>query len=279
MQIKRSREALVYASRLLENDPSTGSMVFPNYLSREFAFSDTLNFGLPADKTVAQAYFRFCLVDGNSSDLEQCWNWIRRHSFIDDKITGEYLSFLIQSGAPGKAWDLWSSLKNRVDEANRVYNAGFETEFLPLPFDWKISAVKGAEAARDPRVKHQGSCSLRLQFDGKENLQYRHVSQVLYLDVGTYRLSAFIRAQGITTEQGIALRIGSMTTEQITGSTDWRELSQTIEVTKPSLFRLEVFRAPSRRIANGLSGTVWLDDVRVSRVAALLRHGDAANPG
>lgn len=157
-----------------------------------------------------------------------------------------------------------------IPPTNVLFNAGFESEPRPSPFDWNISLVNGVEVIRDSAVGQTGKWSLRIEFNGKENPAYHHVSQMVYLDPGMYRFSGFIRTRGITTEQGIGIRIGSATTEQITGNTDWKELSKTIEVAKPSLLRLEIFRNPSGKIANKLSGTVWLDDIQLYRVPPAL---------
>lgn len=267
-QIKQPREALRCAAKILQKKPSATDSIFSYYIKPGFLFPDTLKYGIPPNKRiVAQAYLRYLIQKGNAANADQCWNWVFKNSFADNKLAGEYFSFLLRSGEPAKARNAWSAWIGNPKGANLLFDTGFESEPLPSPFDWKISQIKGAEVTRDPAFSHEGKWSLRIVFDGKENPAYRHISQVVFLDPGTYRFRGFIRSQGITTEQGIGLRIGSIATQQITGTSDWKELAQTIKVSEPSLLRLEIFRNVSWKIANRLSGTVWLDDIQLIRVS------------
>jgi tetratricopeptide (TPR) repeat protein len=265
-RINQPQKALPYSSHVLDKDPSTCDIVFPYYGKKDFAFTDTLNYGIPLNKVVAQAYLRYWIKNNNVGNADQCWNWVCTHSFADDVLAGNYLSFLIRTGEPAKARDAWAAWTATPKQANLIFNPGFESEPRRSPFDWNISKIKGAEVIRDSKMSHEGKFSLRIDFDGKENPAYQHVSQKIFLEPGTYQLKAFVRTEGITTEQGVGLSMDSVATEQVKGTTDWKELAQTIKFREPSLHRLVVFRRHSWKIANRLSGTVWLDDIQLIRV-------------
>jgi hypothetical protein len=130
------------------------------------------------------------------------------------------------------------------------------------------------EASRDMTVRRSGKYSLRIEFDGKENLSYHGVSQITFLKPGSYRFRAYLKTEGITTDQGIGLRISQDTpsvhldvrTEQAKGSTDWRALEKSFDLRQAGLIRIEVFRESSEKFDNKLAGTVWLDDLELSQL-------------
>jgi hypothetical protein len=88
-----------------------------------------------------------------------------------------------------------------------------------------------------------------------------------------YRLTAWVRTEGITTDSGP--RIGvfdpfdrvalSAETDNLTGTAPWQE--QTLEFRTPAETRVvivQVVRTPSRKLDNQIAGTLWLDDVSLT---------------
>jgi len=261
-EVNQPREFFRYASHILDKSPAAAKEVFPLY--SRFDIRDTLTSGMPQNRVVAESYLRYVMGNNESAKAEQCWSWATAHSLVNDSLAGEYISFLLGSSEPAKARETWAAY---TGDAGLVYNSGFESEPKPSPFDWNISKLDCAEVSRDPSVRHGGKWSLRIEFDGTENVSYRHVSQFVFLDPGKYVLRGFLRTEGITTEKGIGLRVASAATRQLTGTNDWTELEQAFELTEPTVDRLEIFRLPSERFANKLAGTAWVDDVRITKAA------------
>jgi hypothetical protein len=92
---------------------------------------------------------------------------------------------------------------------------------------------------------------------------------------GTYRFTAYIRTEDITTDKGIAFRIFdpeeysrlNATTDQFVGTTDWKRVEQIVRVpTATKLVAIEVVREPTMKFDNKVSGTAWIDDVSLSRI-------------
>jgi tetratricopeptide (TPR) repeat protein len=278
ISVKQPREALRYASRILEKYPQASESVFWRYVESGFDFADTLSYGIPPDKAVAQDYMRYLIRYGDGSKAEQCWRWILEHSFAEATLAGDYSSFLIRRHEEGNAFESWAAWigarSGTYLMSNFIYNAGFEDEPCRSPFDWNISGAPNAEASRDMTVRRSGNYSLRIEFDGKENLSYHGVSQITFLKPGSYRFRAYLKTEGITTDQGIELRISQATpsvhldvrTEQVKGSTDWRALEKSFDLRQAGLIRIEVFREPSEKFDNKLAGTVWLDDLELSQL-------------
>jgi hypothetical protein len=265
MQAGEPQKALRYGSHILEIDHSAFEAVFYLYIKTGFDFQDTLKFGIPWDREVAQSYMSYVIRNGDVAKAEPCWDWVSAHLFADDKLAGEYLSFLIRARESAKAWNAWIEYIGGINTSNLLYNGGFESKLKPSPFDWKISESAAAEVSRESTVIHDGKWALKITFNGRENPTYRNVSQYVFLQPGIYRFKGFMRTEGITTEQGIGFKIGSITTEQLTGTSGWKELDQSLEVREPSLLNVEIFRKPSWKIANKLSGTVWIDDIHLTR--------------
>jgi len=47
-----------------------------------------------------------------------------------------------------------------------------------------------------------------MQFDGKENIDFHHITQELVLPPGAYELAAYIRTRDLSTDEGISLWLG-----------------------------------------------------------------------
>ena len=108
IRAREPREALRNGLHILEKYPEAASdLIFPKYIESDFDFSDTLNYGIPRIKTIAQAYARYVIKNNDVARAEMCWNWMVYHSLADDKFAGVYLNFLIRAGAPEKAWRAW----------------------------------------------------------------------------------------------------------------------------------------------------------------------------
>ena len=152
-----------------------------------------------------------------------------------------------------------------------VYDGGFEEDILGGGFGWRQSDTKGAEFDFDTDVKHSGSRSARLIFDGTENLSYEGLFQyVLVSPLTHYRFQGFIRTDQISTESGMRFEIEDpkdkphldILTPNETGTLPWT-MEQADFTTGPNtrLILVRLVRNPSRRLDNKLRGTVWIDDV------------------
>ena len=160
-------------------------------------------------------------------------------------------------------------------ESNWVYNGDFESELSDSAFDWRIGARDGVVAAEDTQVAHTGSRSMRIHFEGKENLDYNGVGLVAFVKPGRYRFEAYVRTDGITTDRGVGFHIydresGSrldVRTEELTGTHDWHRVERVVVVPRDTrLLSIEVNRQRSLKFDNQISGTVWIDSVEFSRL-------------
>lgn len=155
-----------------------------------------------------------------------------------------------------------------------VYDGGFEKDISGGGFGWRQSDAMGADFDFDTGVKHSGSRSARLAFDGSENLSYEGLFQYVLVSPGTrYRFQGFMRTDQITTESGMQFEIVDpkdkshldVVTPNETGTLPWT--MEQVDFTTGAnthLILIRLARKPSQRLDNKLRGTVWIDDVTLA---------------
>lgn len=151
-----------------------------------------------------------------------------------------------------------------------IWDGGFEGNFIDGGFGWRKIDSPEIRFDFDEEIKHSGNRSLRVTFDGRENLNFYHLSQRVPVDPQTtYELSAYLRTEEITTNNGLRLAVsdprglmaGDMT-PQLTGTQPWTnvKLSFTTDA-ETHVVTVTLIRIRSEKFDNKLAGTVWIDDV------------------
>ena len=197
---------------------------------------------------------------------------------LEKKLLARFVQLLLQEGKYDEAKKVQLRFSTRngrrppLDEL--VFNSGFESAFLGTLLDWSLRKSGAAQARRDSEVFFEGGWAFRITFDGTTNLSYDHVAQVVVVRPGRHRLTARVRTQDITTDQGVKLRVVDtkrraaldVSTKAVRGTTDWATLETEFTVPRETrLLRISVSRRKSRKLDNKIAGTVWLDDVSLVR--------------
>ncbi|MGZ6203062.1 MAG: carbohydrate binding domain-containing protein, partial [Thermodesulfobacteriota bacterium] len=157
-------------------------------------------------------------------------------------------------------------------DGNLITNGGFEKEkILGGGFDWKIEKVPGAEITFDSSTSFEGKNSLKIVFNGKENVDFAHVYQFVPLRPDTeYILTANMKSKGVTTRSGLKIEIVGIgaalykASEPLTGDNDWKEMVvpfRTPPQSQGGMVRIR--REKTDKFDRFISGTVWLDHVRL----------------
>jgi hypothetical protein len=194
------------------------------------------------------------------------------------------LDMLIATGHVDEARVVWNQALQaaavpRESDASGslVWNGGFENEPLDGGFDWRFLPIEGAEMRWDEEYLHSGRRSLRVDFDGKTNVDFENVWQYVPVSPSTsYRFSAFFRTEDLTTDSGIRFEIRDVSrpsnparsTPNLVGSQSWAE--QNLEVfTGPDtrLLQIVLRRTHSDKLGNKIRGTAWIDDVALVPVS------------
>ena len=278
-QLQDTREGLHCARRVLVQTNEFDSSIFDTYDRLGVGMDTLLKEGVPADLRPAQAFFHHILEQGQIADVQATWQWLFAHALTDDKLTGQYIEFLLKTQEYEAALQAWTAqLGKRVGdypEGNGLFDSDFEAETTGTALDWRIGRVDGVDVERDSTVAKQGGWSLRVRFGGKANLAYNHIAQRAVVRPGPYRFEAWIRTEEITTDQGIGWRIFdaespsrlNLVFENRVGTAGWTKLEKTFVVPlETRLLEVQLVRRPSLKFDNKISGTVWIDAVSLVAV-------------
>jgi len=157
-------------------------------------------------------------------------------------------------------------------DKNLLYNGSFERELSGGALDWRILPSDEFETVRDKTFSKQGDWALVIRFQGAANVSYAHIEQSAIVTPGLHTLQAWIRTDGVTTDEGPRFQIVDaespgrldVRTNSWTGTHDWILLSQSFTVPASThLIALRIVRQPSDAFDNRIKGTVWVDGVRL----------------
>ncbi len=272
-------KALPHFSYILANYPNQSAFVYdvlvkavddPNFIREKV---------VPRDPVSFKQYLSFLYEAGDQASAQKAWQIKDSFGYRPDREqTLRHIDFLVARGGLNEAFQIW---KARLQEegmsvpsdGNLMINGGFEKEkILGGAFDWNIQKVPGAEITFDPSISVEGKRSLKIVFDGKENVDFYHVYQFVSLKPDTeYLLQANAKTRAVTTKSGLKIEISGIgpafykTSEALTGDNDWKEL--TIAFRTPPQSQggmLRIRREKTDKFDRFISGTVWLDHVRLT---------------
>ena len=195
---------------------------------------------------------------------------------IENRTVTYFAAFLLLAAGIGAYFQLGQLEDPDFTEGhNRVWNGCFEQGLAGPPFGWNLRRSEAYSAHRVEGAGPDGSWTLEIDFHGKENLSFAHVSQELLLKSGgAYRLRFGIRTEEVSTEEGIYLELLSrdpsqslFESEQFRGTNDWTRIGAMFMMPEGSgraILRLR--RRQSRQIDNKIRGKVWVDSVTVNAV-------------
>ena len=128
------------------------------------------------------------------------------------------------------------------------------------PLDWSPGRAGHVDERPDSRIAHSGKSSYRIHFDGATNLDYHGVSQIT---PGIYHFQSWIKAPGITTNQGLPSALWMWNrrkdwihTSPLTGEVDWMKPELTFHAPPATrAVQVELVRRPSWKFDNRIAGT------------------------
>jgi len=248
--------------------------------------SQIVNQVLPAQPASYFMFLKTLTAQNQSSAASRLWHDLIAQGFrfpVEDAFS--YFDYLLQTHQIDQARQVWTDLSKahpEVEDAptsNLVHNGGFETEFLNGGFDWRSQSTGQINVSLDTNQFHGGSRSLCIEFTGPAIADVGVYEYVPVQPSTAYRLIAFAKTEELTTASGPRLVVEESSTRTILGTTDefletssW--MQHTVEFVTghdTRLLTLRILRIPSNPL---LKGTLWLDDIALTRVSADQR----ANP-
>ncbi len=274
--------ALPHFAYILRNYPEQSSLVYDVWLNVTDDPDFILEKLVPEEPACLRYYLSYLYGLGDGESAKKVW---KKMNSLGHKVNRDealrHIEFLIARGEPHEAFEVW---KARLQEegltipsdGNLITNGRFEEEeILGGGFDWKIGNVSGAKVSFDPSVAFEGKSSLKITFDGKENVDFHHIYQLIPLKADTdYLLRAYMKTKAVSTKSGPKIEvfgIGSAfygSSESLIGDNEWKELKVAFRtpIRSPGGV-VRVRREKTDKFDRFISGTVWIDDVQLTEVA------------
>jgi tetratricopeptide (TPR) repeat protein len=213
---------------------------------------------------------------GDAALAQAVWRRLPVAMIRDPAIAYPYVDAMVRWRRPQAAIDAWRSVRGEV-RLGVLENGGFERPLLNGGFGWRNGKVKGASWARDSEERFSGHYSLRVEFDGTENVNYRHLVQTVPVEPGrTYRLTGFWRGENITTRPGVFVEVYSVGGQKNSGARtqtrrqtwDWSGFSLELAVPPDAHFlAIRLRRNRTDALDNLIAGRVWLDALELTPIS------------
>ena len=242
---------------------------------------------LPAQPAPYFAFLKTLAAQNQPAAATELWHdLIAKGISFPTEAALPYFDYLLQTQQIDQARQVWTDLSKAHSEVldnatllNLVHNGGFETDFLNGGFDWRSQPIGQISVSLDTKQFHGGKRSLRIEFTGPA-VSDAGIYEYVPVQPGTaYRLLAFVKTEELTTASGPRLGVEESstrstlaTTEEFLDTSSWT--SRTAEfVTGPDthLVTLRILRMPGNLL---IKGTLWLDDIELTRVSS----AETANP-
>ena len=283
VRTRRTSEALAALQKVLLEDGTKERQAFVLAVNATNDNQQILNEMLPRRAPVILDYLNFQIETGRLEAADQTWAaLLELKSPFELAQSFPYLDALIQRRDVDRLTAAWAALCARFPQEvcarksspNLITNADFAFALLNGGLDWRVIPVQGAAVSEDPSVGVTGSKSLRIEFNGTQNLEYAHVLQYVPVSPNTvYTFSAYMRAQGITTDSGPRFEVLDafdpsklfVSTENVTGTSDWSAHQLEFKTGADTrLLIVKIARPASRKFDNQLAGTIWIARVTLS---------------
>jgi tetratricopeptide (TPR) repeat protein len=282
---RRPADAMPHLQQLLRLEPWQASQVFEMLLragtDAPFVWRELVSSATPE---VRLDFMSFLVSHDETRPAEEFWaELVGARTAIPQTAATRYVEQLLRHGHYRAAAEVWTYLRRTgvlaSDPAsNLVYNGGFDQPPLRNGFDWHLQPHTYLSVDAADRDAHGGEHALRLDFTVPDNSEYEPAYQyVPVVPKQTYLLSAYVRAEHITSDSGPRLGAQdpqcpsclSLTTEGTVGTRGWHRLeAQFTAPPSAEVIRLSVWRPRSRSFPMEISGQFWLDDVSLRPISA-----------
>jgi tetratricopeptide (TPR) repeat protein len=265
--------ALASAARVLRTVPNYDGVLF-NYFDRMIGDPSKVLAAIGDDRRAAVSYANHLIATRQVEGARTAWRKLLHDGMADKSLAAPYIDLLLGDRRYAAAREDWKEFAGGPKDAPDVlFNGGFESDPSGVALDWRIQPSDQFETAIDNTVAHDGKRSLRIQFLAKSNVYYANLTQLVIVLPGSYDLRAWVRSNGITTNECPRLEILDpelpsrldLRTEPFCGSRDWTPITQHVTVpASTQLLAIRVVRMASDKFDNKIGGIFWLDSVKLA---------------
>lgn len=203
---------------------------------------------------------------------------------IDLGRTYNFLFEVIHENDSDDALRIWNDAAVAADQPDLtvhgdslVSDGTFRGRFPNGGLGWQWQTQAGTVIDFDSSTPDGKGRSVRLDFNGSVNTNLSEPVEDVAVEPGrTYHFHAAIRTEQISTDSGIRFMISdpiaygvTIQSDNMTGTHAWTDVDLDVRTPPRTHFlAIELFRDPSRRFDNKLSGSVWIADVSLAPVDA-----------
>lgn len=186
------------------------------------------------------------------------------------------IKMLIENDQEEKAYFVWLDLLSteEISKLGLLYDPGFEAAIHNQFYGWNIDQRPGARILRSGRPDNAQSKALKLEFFGSSGL-FQNVYQYLRLAPGEYTVQFEVMSDKFESPGGLVWQVYCKNSLRplgqsavITPTKDWTPISFTISLPEVdcSTQVLRLKSASEAVLDNTFSGSLWLDNITISRV-------------
>ncbi len=272
-------EAFAQIRRAVTTDPKLAPLAISRCWRSTRDIEGILDQALPAQTRVYLPALDFLVEEREANAALAVWKrLLALHSPFELLRAFPLLDEMIRQDRIADAKRVWQEAlqaagwsQPELVPGSLVWDGGFEGQFANGGFGWRQREVDSASFEFDTETHHAGARALRVTFDGTANVDLEYPKQYVLVEPSRrYRLAAYLRTEGITTNSGIRLMIRdpkfpgdlNILTPNVVGSQPWT-LEEVDFVTGRSTHLVEIAlrRVPSEKFDNKIQGTVWIDEV------------------
>lgn len=278
----QTQPAFAEIRRAVYADPKLSAQAFSRCWRVDPNIESLLDTVIPPDRNAYLSVIReLTAADQLSATLVVWQHLLAIHPRMSPADVIPFTDFLIEKRKFEDAHRVWQDALALSDvitadpAGSVIWDGGFESNVRGGGFAWAYAnPPPGVQAGLDLNEKHSGKQSLRIFFAGKHNTGYDGICQnaVVHPDT-TYRFTAWVRTQALTSDEGIRFRLYGYSRSQpaiysFTESPDSRGTQPWTRIETPwtsgpdvDHARVCIQRNPSRGFDPRIQGTVWIDDL------------------
>ena len=281
--------AFLEMHRAVEAEPKRGAEALSRALSAEPNIDLVLDRVLPPAIDAYTGAIFDQVSEGHTAKAVALWNRLAAlhpKKLPLDTYTYYLVNALLREKQVMEAQRVWKQAADFAGYGNLpgpadslLWDGGFESGFFGNGFAWALpGGTQGVQFSFDTREKHSGNRSLRLLFNGRNNLNLSGPCAEVAVQASTnYHFSAWVKTQSITTEQGIRFQLraigtqdnAAVTTSDLRGTQPWTNIEASWSSGKNvQELQVCVARLPSQEFDDKIQGMAWVDDVALVPVSA-----------
>lgn len=280
--------------KALELDPKRAAEAFSRAVSATSDVNTVLDRMVPANADTYLPILHVLSSSDDMTDAEVLWSrLVALHPKVLLRDVVVFIDQLIHDRRPEDAARYWEQAVSIMQnppppdpEGSVIWDGSFESGFRGGGFSWQYNPVgRDVQIGWDRGQKHSGEQSLRILFNGRENIDFFDACHQVAVEPGRrYLLTAWIKTLSLTSSQGIRLEVNVYSgagmlkrqTDDVHGTKDWTQVQVEWQAAEDSEFgRVCARRYMSDAAGSDIQGAAWIDDVVMVPIA-IEKKGTAA---